>query len=152
MRKLILATASVLALGIAGPAITQAADMGNTAPAPGSAMSGAYLPQPAKNLSKNDIAWAQQQLRNKGLYNGPIDGALNLQTQHALLIFQKENGLTVTSTLDRPTMRSLHAITGLSGTSSPPRSVTPSADRTSGSMANPPLAPPDRPYPGGEGD
>jgi hypothetical protein len=110
MRNPILATASALALGVTGPAVTHAADMNNTAPATGSAMSGAYGPESAEKLSKNDIQWAQQQLRTGGLYLGPIDGALNLQTQHALGEFQKENGLTVTSSLDQPTVRRLHAI------------------------------------------
>jgi hypothetical protein len=53
MRKLILATASVLALGITGSAVTHAADVNKTVPAPGSAMSGAYRPESAENLSKN---------------------------------------------------------------------------------------------------
>jgi peptidoglycan hydrolase-like protein with peptidoglycan-binding domain len=150
MRNLILVTASALALGVAGPAVTHAADMGNTAPR--SAMSGAYLPQSAENLSKNEIQLAQQQLRNEGLYSGPIDGVLNLETQHALGEFQKKNALTVTSSLDQPTRRSLHAVNGLSGSSSLPRSLPPSPDRPTGSMANPPLAFPDRPYPGREGE
>ena len=152
MRKLILATASVWALGITGAAATHAADVNKTAPAPGSAMSGAYRPESAENLSKNDIQWAQQQLRNEGLYKGPINGALDLQTQHAVEQFQKESGLTVTSSLDQPTMRRLHAINGLSGGSSLPQSLPPRSDRPTGSMANPPLAFPDRPYPGGEGE
>jgi hypothetical protein len=152
MKKLILATAVALALGNSGPAVTHAADMGNPTPAPGSAMSGAYLPQPAENLSPNEIQWAQQQLRNEGLYNGPIDGALNIQTQNAVGEFQKQKGLTVTSSLDQPTMRSLHAINGLSGSSSLPRSLPPRGDRPTGSMTNPPLAFPERPYPGGEGE
>ena len=151
MRNLILATASALALGVSGPAVTHAADMNNTAPAPGSAMSGAYGPESAEKLSKTDIQWAQQQLRTEGLYKGPINGALNLQTQHALGEFQKENGLTVTSSLDQPTVRRLHAINGLSGGTSLPQSLPPKPDRPTGSMANPPLAFPDRPYPGGQG-
>jgi hypothetical protein len=80
MRNLILATASALALGVTGPAVTHAADMNSTAPAPRSAMSGAYGPESAEKLSKNDVQSAQQQLRTEGLYKGPIDGALNLQT------------------------------------------------------------------------
>lgn len=152
MRNLVLATASALALAVTGPAAIHAADTNNTAPAPGSAISGAYLPQNPENVSKNDIQWAQQQLRSEGLYDGPIDGALNLQTQHALEEYQKENGLTVTSSLDQPTMRSLRAVNGLSGSSSPPRSLPPRADRPTGSMANPPLDVRDRPYPGGEGE
>ena len=152
MRRFILATASALALGITGAAVTHAADMNNTRPAPESAMSGAYLPQSAENLSKNDIQWAQRQLRSEGLYKGPINGVLTLQTQHALEQYQKKNGLTVTSSLDQPTMRSLHATHGLSGSSNLARSLPPRPDRSTGSMANPPLASPDRPYPGGEGD
>ena len=152
MRKRILAAASVLALGATGPAVTHAADMGNTVPAPGSAMAGAYRPQSAENLSRHEIRWAQRQLRNQGLYKGPINGALNIQTQHALGEFQEQNGLTVTSSLDQPTMRSLHAVNGRSGSAALPRSLPPRPDQPTGSMANPPLALPDRPYPGGEGE
>lgn len=152
MRKLIFATVSALALSSISPAVTHAADVGSTVPAPGSAIAGAYRPQSAETLSRDEIRWAQRQLRNQGLYKGPINGALNIQTQHALGKFQKENGLTVTSSLDQPTMRSLRAINGRSGSSSLPRSLPPRPDRPTGSMANPPLASPDRPYPGGEGE
>ena len=152
MRKLIFATVSALALSSIGPAVTHAADVGNTVPAPGSAMAGAYRPQSAETLSRNEIRWAQRQLRNQGLYKGPINGALNIPTQHALGEFQKQNGLTVTSSLDQPTMRSLHAINGRGGSSSLPRSLPGRPDRPTGSMANPPLASPDHPYPGGEGE
>ena len=151
MRNLILATASALALGVSGPVVTHAADMNNTAPAPGSAMYGAYGPESAEKLSKNEVKWAKRQLRTEGLYKGPIRGVLNLQTQHALGEFQQENGLTITSSLDQPTMSRLHAINSLSRGSSLPQSLPPRPDRPTGSMANPPLAFPDRPYPGGQG-
>src|SRR5580700_7759448 len=70
MRKLILATASVLALGIGGVAVDHAANAGNIVPnagwnvppAPGTSQ---HL-QTAANLSKDDFRQAQLELRNMG--------------------------------------------------------------------------------------
>jgi peptidoglycan hydrolase-like protein with peptidoglycan-binding domain len=114
MRKLILTTASVLALGIGSAGVSFAADLGNTAP-----NSGANIPamsQPAQNtvnpsgswsLSKQDIQQAQEQLRDQGLYHGSIDGILGPETKQSLQQFQQKNGLQVTATLDQQTMDKL---------------------------------------------
>src|ERR1700732_5477275 len=111
MRKLILGTASVLALGIGGAALDYAADADDAAPsaewnmpsAPGT--SHHWLT--AANLSKDDIRWAQVELHNVGLYNGSLDGVVGPETKRALLGFQKSNGLERTATLDQQTADAL---------------------------------------------
>jgi hypothetical protein len=90
IRKLILGTASVLALGIGGAALDIAADaedapnlVGNMPGASGT--SHHWLN--AANLSKDDIRWAQVELRTMGLYNGSLDGVAGPETKRALLGF-----------------------------------------------------------------
>jgi peptidoglycan hydrolase-like protein with peptidoglycan-binding domain len=112
MRKLILATASVLALGIGGAAVDDAVNAGNSIPnsewnmppAPGTSQ---HL-QTAANLSKkDDFRQAQLELRNMGLYNGSLDGVVGPETKRALEQFQKNNGLDRTARLDQQTMVAL---------------------------------------------
>jgi len=108
MRRLILGTASVLALGIADAALDYSADAGDS-PNAGlntPAMS-SYPWLNAANLSKDDIRWAQLELHNMGLYNGSLDGVVGSQTKQALWRFQKLNGLDQTATLDPETLDAL---------------------------------------------
>ena len=136
MGKLILATASVLALGIGGAAVDHAANAGNTVPnagwnmppAPGTSQ---HL-QTAANLSKDDFRQAQLELRNMGLYNGSLDGVLGPDTKRALDQFQKDNGLDRTATLDQLTMVALFGNIGISQGSSMP----PTTNQGAGSMTN----------------
>jgi hypothetical protein len=53
------------------------------------------------------IVNVQIQLQNDGYYAGPIDGILGSQTREALAAFQADNGLVVTSAVDRPTIQAL---------------------------------------------
>ena len=135
MGKLILATASVLALGIGGAAVDHAANAGNVPnagwnmpPAPGTSQ---HL-QTAPNLSKDDFRQAQLELRNMGLYNGSLDGVLGPETKRALDQFQKDNGLDRTATLDQLTMVALFGNIGTSQDSS----VPPNTNQGGGSMTN----------------
>ena len=84
MRKLILGTASVLALGIGGAALDFAADADDVAnevvnmpSAPGSSHHWIN----AANLSKDDIRWAQVELHVMGFYNGSVDGEVSPETK-----------------------------------------------------------------------
>ena len=137
MRKLILATASVLALGIGGAALDHAANAGNTVPNAGWNMPPAPgTPQDlqtAANLSKkDDFRQAQLELRNMGLYNGSLVGVLGSETKRALQQFQKDNGLDQTATLDQQTMVALFGNIGISQGSSMP----PTTNQGAGSMTN----------------
>jgi peptidoglycan hydrolase-like protein with peptidoglycan-binding domain len=132
MRKLILGTASVLALGIGGDALDFTADaddvpnaVGNMPSAPGS--SHHWLT--AANLSKDDIRWAQVDLHNVGLYNGSLDGVVGPETKRALLGFQKSNGLERTATLDQQTADALIGNPGVGqGSSVPPKGAGAGSD------------------------
>jgi peptidoglycan hydrolase-like protein with peptidoglycan-binding domain len=132
MRKLILGTASVLALGIGGAALDFAADAddvpnaaGNMPAAPGT--SHHWLT--AANLSKDDIRWAQVELHNVGLYNGSLDGVVGPETKRALLGFQKSNGLERTATLDQQTADALIGNPGVGqGSSMPPKGAGAGSD------------------------
>jgi len=128
MRKLILATASVLALGIGGAAVDHAANAGNTVPNAGwnmpPASGNSQHLQTAANLSKDDFRQAQLELRNIGLYNGSLDGVVGSKTRRALEQFQKNNGLDRTARLDGQTMVALFGNIGISqGSSMPPRLI-----------------------------
>jgi hypothetical protein len=53
------------------------------------------------------IADVQQQLQRDGYYDGPIDGTLGPMTREAIAAFQADNGLSVTSVIDQPTLATL---------------------------------------------
>ena len=127
MRNLILATASAIVLGMGGVGMTQAAEPSSVPPVPGSdrpAMSAtSHSSQTAATPSQAEIQQAQQQLRARGLYNGPIDGTLGAETRRAIGQFQKKNGLTETANLDQATMHSLLGNSGPgAGSTMPPSS------------------------------
>jgi peptidoglycan hydrolase-like protein with peptidoglycan-binding domain len=110
IRKLILGTASVLALGIGGAALDFSADaddvsnvVGNMPSAPGT--SHHWLN--AANPSKDDIRWAQVELHLIGLYKGSLDGVVGPETKQALLGFQASNDLERTAMLDQQTADAL---------------------------------------------
>ena len=132
MRRLILGTVSVLALGIAGAALDYSADAGDS-PNAGlntPAMS-SYPWLNAANLSKDDIRWAQLELHNRGLYNGSLDGVVGSETKQALGRFQKLNGLDRTATLDPETLDALFGKPNLGQGSS-----VPANNKTGRSMTN----------------
>jgi peptidoglycan hydrolase-like protein with peptidoglycan-binding domain len=59
------------------------------------------------------IRAAQEALRARGYYRGPIDGQLSDATQRALLAFQIDNGVLATGNLDGRTAESLGLEVGL---------------------------------------
>ena len=141
MRKLLLGTVSVLALGIGGAALDAAlnyvADAGN----PENALSMPAASPTADrwgtddSLRRNDIRWAQVQLRYRGLYGGSLDGILGPKTKRALAQFQHDNGLNRTASLDAPTWEALTSSTGITqGSSSMP--PDPSGSTTSSDPAS----------------
>ena len=113
LRKIVLGTASILALGIAGTALDYAADASNGVNAStmshSQAVGTSHVSPANDSLRKDDIRWAQVELRSRGLYNGSLDGVLGPQTKQALDQFQAKNGLNRTSSLDT---RTWDALTG----------------------------------------
>jgi peptidoglycan hydrolase-like protein with peptidoglycan-binding domain len=124
VRKLILATAPVLVIGISGTAISHAGDVDKAALRPSwntPATSGlSQHPQAVANLSKVEIMEAQLELRHSGLYNGSLDGVIGPQMKQALVRFQKDNGLEQTGTLNAHTMVAMFGNIGTSEGSSMP--------------------------------
>jgi peptidoglycan hydrolase-like protein with peptidoglycan-binding domain len=125
MRKLILGTAAVLALGIGGAAVDFTADADGVANATGtmpSAPGTSHHWLNAAHPSKDDIRWAQVELHMIGLYNGSLDGVVGPATKQALLRFQESNDLQQTATLDQQTADALIGNTGVgTGSSMPPK-------------------------------
>jgi hypothetical protein len=126
--KLILGMASVLALGIGGAALDFSAGADDVA---NEQLEPSHHWLNAANPSKDDIRWAQVELRMIGLYNGSLDGIAGPETSRALLRFQKSNGMERTATLDQQTADALTGdIGGGQGSSMPPRRAR------AGSMTN----------------
>ena len=139
LRKMVLGTASILALGIAGTALDYAADAGNAVNASNmpqaQAFETSHVSRTDGSLRKDDIRWAQVELRNRGLYNGSLDGVLGPQTKQALDQFQAKNGLNRTSSLDARTWDALTGDASIGQGSS----TLPKTDRDD-SMVNSPAA------------
>jgi peptidoglycan hydrolase-like protein with peptidoglycan-binding domain len=139
MRKLILGTASVLALAIGGAALDCVADAGSAADA------GAIRPafetsqssQTAAFLRKDNTRWAQLELRNMGLYGGSLDGIEGPETKRALDQFQTNNGLKRTAMLDPQTLDALVGNPGIgNGSSMSPDEHAKFMTHPSGSSSN----------------
>ena len=80
-----------------------------TSRAAGEASPSASPPTSASTPLKpaNDVAAAQQRLKDRGYYSGPIDGVIGAATESALRAYQRDRGLKLTGRLDSPTVRSL---------------------------------------------
>jgi Putative peptidoglycan binding domain len=128
MKRFLFAT-SILAL-TAGGAFAQGMTPGGIAPsAPGTATPGAAAPTPiapvpgatghaggavtgaasatAAARAPSTVKQAQTALKDKGLYQGHVDGKLGPATKAAIAKFQKQNGLRQTAQLDSRTMSEL---------------------------------------------
>ena len=128
LRKFVLGTASVLALGIGGAVLDFSADADDVPNASENTLS---MPETshhwinAAKLSKDDIRWTQAELHYVGLYNGSLDGVIGPETKRALAEFQKSAGLERTATLDKQTADAPIGNTGGigQGSSLPPRNA-----------------------------
>jgi peptidoglycan hydrolase-like protein with peptidoglycan-binding domain len=106
MRKLMLGAAPILALGIAGVALDHHPAKAEDAVHAASMPLARQTPD-SEFLRRDDIRWAQVELRYRGLYKGSLDGVLGPETKHALDQFQKNNGLGRTAALDARTWEAL---------------------------------------------
>jgi peptidoglycan hydrolase-like protein with peptidoglycan-binding domain len=115
LRNVLLGTSSVLVLGIAGTALDYAANADN----PGDVASPPAISQTSDNLPagdsfrKDDIRWAQVELRDRRLYRGSLDGILGPATKRAITQFQKNSGLDQTASLDAQTWDALTGNPGI---------------------------------------
>ena len=110
MRRLILTTASVIALG---------AGLTFAGVAPAAAWTHHSAMHSRTHVSRAEVRDVQQKLQADNLYRGKTDGFMGPETRRALAEFQKQNGLRVTANLDRQTRDSL---LGTMGTGTPPTS------------------------------
>ena len=55
----------------------------------------------------NDVTAAQQRLKDRGYYTGPVDGVIGPNTEAALRRYQRDQRLRVTGKLASPTLRAL---------------------------------------------
>lgn len=73
----------------------------------------------------------QEVLKDRGMYEGEVDGIMGPKTQAALRAFQKKEGLQETGRLDQQTMGRLGVQkTGATGTTSPAASPTTTPEQT----------------------
>jgi peptidoglycan hydrolase-like protein with peptidoglycan-binding domain len=122
MRRMLVTTASVIALGLGGIGLASA--QGNNPGQQG--LSGNSTPpaattptqSPTKNttamsthrtmrMGRSEVIQAQRQLRADHLYRGRLDGRFGPETRTALRHFQQQNHLPLTARLDSRTMQSL---------------------------------------------
>jgi peptidoglycan hydrolase-like protein with peptidoglycan-binding domain len=68
----------------------------------------------------------QQRLKDRGYYQGPLDGVIGPGTQAALQAYQRDRGLRVTGVVDSQTLRSLTGDRAAATTSTP--TATPGMD------------------------
>ncbi|MGE5269841.1 MAG: peptidoglycan-binding domain-containing protein [Thiohalocapsa sp.] len=101
MKRLILASAAVFALGLAG---TGAAHARQFIQYYGDDAFALVLP--------GQVAQAQRELARAGFYHGAIDGDLGTATSVALADWQAAHGLAATGGFNPPTMASLGLRTG----------------------------------------
>jgi peptidoglycan hydrolase-like protein with peptidoglycan-binding domain len=85
-------------------------------PGAGNTATAASIPAPIETsrdaltsdaLRRDDIRWAQVELRYRGLYQGSLDGVVGPETKRALGEFQKINGLSPSEALDAKTWGAL---------------------------------------------
>jgi peptidoglycan hydrolase-like protein with peptidoglycan-binding domain len=145
IRKFVLGSASVLALGIGGAVLGNMADPGSAVADAGNGLTAASAPAVSRTLAswraddfirKDDIRWAQVELRYRGLYKGSLDGVLGPETKRALARYQTNNGLGQTASLDARTWEALTGTPDIGQGSSTPPDTGPTGATTSSSMAS----------------
>lgn len=138
LKKATLGTASVLALCVAGAALNYVGGMGNEANAESAAAPSQTLDYslPTANTRKDDVRWAQMELRTRGLYGGSLDGVLGPETKRALSRFQQQSGLPKTASLDAQTWQALTASPDATEGSSLPSGTAGRATNSFGSSAS----------------
>jgi peptidoglycan hydrolase-like protein with peptidoglycan-binding domain len=78
-------------------------------------------PRTSSSIStgSNDVLSAQQRLKDRGYYQGPLDGVIGPGTQAALRAYQRDRGLSMTGVVYSQTLHSLTGETAAATTSTP---------------------------------
>ena len=58
-------------------------------------------------FTTDNLKLVQQRLQAEGVYDGPVDGEMNAQTEAALRQYQQKQGLPASGTVDEETLRQL---------------------------------------------
>jgi peptidoglycan hydrolase-like protein with peptidoglycan-binding domain len=151
MKRLLLAT-SILALTAAGAFAQGMSNAPSNAPRSLSPSSGASsssattpatpgMSSTATSESPAQVIQAQQALKQKGLYNGPVDGKVGPETRSAISQFQKQNGLQQTAQLDEQTLDNLQG-SGTGNSSRMPGSSAGSKSNPNGNASGSGFTPP----------
>jgi peptidoglycan hydrolase-like protein with peptidoglycan-binding domain len=135
MNKRVIATAVVLPLVLAVPAVAQQA---------GSPPQQLQSGQGVVQLTPDQIRQLQQALNDHGFNAGEVDGVMGARTSAALKQFQSKAGLQPTGQMDQQTL----ALVGLSGQAQPPGGA---GQSTGQGGASPPPAKPEESTGRGEG-
>jgi|SRR5215475_16024017 peptidoglycan hydrolase-like protein with peptidoglycan-binding domain len=121
MKKLILTTASVLALGIAtagvGNAQSSSAPSSTLPPSSTQSPSPSTMSQTSAKHTQSEIRQAQEQLKSAGVFKGKVDGEMGAETKQAISQFQQQKGLDPTGDLDAQTLAALNSHQGAAGSS-----------------------------------
>jgi peptidoglycan hydrolase-like protein with peptidoglycan-binding domain len=128
MRKFILASASVLALGIAGSGIGYAAEPASSStnlPASSAQTQNTQTQTAPVKASESEIKQAQEQLKKASIYKGTADGKMGPEMKQAVSEFQQKHELKQTGMLDQETLAALNnnqngAASNLSGSTTRP--------------------------------
>lgn len=91
---------------VAGTGVEVGQERGAIPPEPGDRPRAAAGANTA-SAGSTEVRHAQLALREHGLYDGPVDGINGPRTRHALLAYQRSQGLPQTARLDGPTRDSL---------------------------------------------
>jgi len=149
MKKMVLTTASVFALTIAGSGVGLAAGMSNTtantpatraapnATAQGAQVSGSNWQANRATISESQKEEVQQELKRAGLYRGDVDGIFGPETRRAIAEFQRQHGLSQTGTLDQQTLTALNHMNNASGSNT----TSGGSSTPAGPKSNAPLTP-----------
>jgi peptidoglycan hydrolase-like protein with peptidoglycan-binding domain len=82
----------------------------------GPSPTGEQAPEQRRLLTKDQIQLAQERLKAEGFDPGPVNGALNPQTETALQRYQEKQGIPVSGALDEVTLREMQLSVPPTGT------------------------------------
>ena len=68
---------------------------------------GEQRPEQRQLISKNNLKLVQERLQAEGMYDGPVDGELNAQTEAALRHYQEKRGTPTSGAVDEATLQEL---------------------------------------------
>ena len=68
---------------------------------------GEQRPEQGKIITKENLKLVQERLKTEGMYAGPVDGELSIQTEAALRAYQEKQKISVSGAVDEATLKEL---------------------------------------------